>query len=136
LKNRTAITFAAVVATLAVIAIVFIWWRPDAKPSIRKLEAQELIKLTETALEGDCDAAYQVALHHEYFSLEDGKTIQFLRLAAKCDNPGAYEGLIATLAGRREFAAEVDAALIQLRRLDPKRADAAETEIAHRRQIQ
>ena len=136
MKRKTSLSIALVIAAFALTALG-VWWRKsDVKPSIRQLDMQELIKLTEMAQRGNCDVAYQVALHHEYFSLDDAKTIHFLMIAAKCGNPGAYEGLIATLAGRREFVAEVDAALIQLRRIDPKRAAAAETEIAHRRQNQ
>jgi hypothetical protein len=107
--------------TITIVYLLILLWS-GTKVILRQLSASELTTLTKRADKGDCEASYQVAWHHMYFTLDDVATIRHLRTAAKCGNAQAYEGLIATFGGRPEYAKEAADALMQLRRLDPERA--------------
>ncbi|MBZ2206369.1 hypothetical protein [Massilia soli] len=105
----------------------------ESRPQVRELDTNELSILSAKGLKGNCISAYQVGLHHLYFSLDDHLAVTFFRIAAKCKNPDAYASLITLLAGRQEFDEEVDQALTTLAKIDPELAKRAETEIGLRR---
>jgi hypothetical protein len=100
---------------------------------LRRLTPTELSTLSRDALSGNCFAAYKVARHHMYYSLDDARAILFFRLAAKCPNANAYASLISLLASNPDFDAEVDKDLSELIKIDPQMGYGASVEITLRR---
>jgi hypothetical protein len=100
---------------------------------LRPLATPELAELSRNALNGVCSAAYKVARYHMYFSLDMERAILFFRLATKCPNANAYASLITLLNSKPDFDSEVDRALSELRKIDPRKGDAALVEITVRR---
>jgi hypothetical protein len=90
-------------------------------------------RLAKRAQAGDCDAAYRVARHHHFFSMNVDEAIRFYRIAAKCPDVNAKEALIIILMHFSEADAEVDKLLLQMDGLEPERAAAIRKEIAANR---
>lgn len=133
-KPSALLTVAIAIAGAGVFALSLLPITNESRAEVRELETNELSTLSARALKGNCVAAYQVGLHHLYFSLDDHLAITFFRIAAKCRNPDAYAAVITLLAGRPEFDREVDNALTALTKTDPALAKRAETEIILRRE--
>lgn len=100
---------------------------------LRKLTPAELTTLGSKGLGGDCIAAYKVARHHMFYSLDEAQAVIFFRLASKCPNANAHASLISLLVSKPAFDAEVDKSLAELRKLDPRMAEDASVEISLRR---
>jgi hypothetical protein len=96
------------------------------------LTPQELSMLRTESEKGNCAAAYRVAQHHLYLSLDMQQAEKYYRLAAKCPNADALAGLI-TVLQKPEDDPELDEIIVSLRKLDPKMGESASIEVANRR---
>ncbi len=97
-----------------------------------QLASHELSELDAQALNGNCDAAYKVAQHHLYATLDMQMAERYFRLAAKCGRPEALVGLI-TVLRKPEHDAEIDDLLKSLKIADPTQGEKASQEVALRR---
>jgi hypothetical protein len=105
----------------------------DKEYQLRKLEPAELSIISNQGRKGDCGAAYRVARHHLYYTLNDDAAEIFLRIAAKCQNPFALAHLASLLTDKPAFDGEVDRILVRLKKLDLKMGEEAAVQIAMRR---
>ena len=84
------------------------------------------------AVNGDCAAAYKLAQHHLYSTLQMDQAEKYYRIAAKCANPEALVGLI-TVLRKPEYDPEIDKLIASLKKLDSKKGAEAADEVALRR---
>jgi hypothetical protein len=141
INNARMIAVVVAVATVAAYCVLLFGLSGKAQETyqgpefnLRRLTPVELKTLSHLASSGDCIAAYKVARHHMYYSLDDAQAIIFFRLASKCPNANAHASLISLLASKPAFDEEVDKILSELRTLDPLMGENASIEISHRRQ--
>ena len=89
------------------------------------IPADEMEGFQTKASNGDCKAAYRLALYHENVTAQVWDAIKWLRLAAKCPDVRPKEELIMLLVPIRDqpgVAAEIDKVFSELKAIDPERA--------------
>ena len=96
---------------------------PVTDPSVGSdiLSEPELGHLTESAEQGDADAAYRVAIHYEADPNQEGRAVEWLTVAANLNHDVATQHLVVILMGRG--GADCERALVWLRRLDERVTD-------------
>lgn len=83
------------------------------------LATEEISKLQQSALAGDCAAAFRLGKHHSFFSLNHAAAVGWLRLAARCPNANAKGNLVALLRELPEHSMEVDQLVREITESDP-----------------
>jgi hypothetical protein len=97
-----------------------------------RLQPGPLLLLRFRAAIGNCEAAYRVAQHHMFFSMDETSAERYYRLAsgAKCSNPNEMAHLISLLEWKSSYDVEVDELVSRIGKLDRKLGDAAAMEVA------
>lgn len=147
MKNKSALLLCTLLAAVAFVGVLKMQKQlpgatqkeevPDAAPSkIFALAAAELKDLQLIAVGGDCEAAYKVARHYSFGTNQLDKSVQWLRIAAKCDDVGAKGELILMLLATEDDATnskEVASLLSEIRKLDVTKAEEYEDLVSSQR---
>jgi hypothetical protein len=80
-------------------------------------------RLANEAQSGDCQAAYRLARHHIFFTLNTNEAVRWYRLASKCPYAPAKGELAGILMHFDSYDAEVDRLLSEIEELDLKAAE-------------
>ena len=90
--------------------------------SVFSLTTAELKRLQGMASAGDCQAALKVSRHHTFWTRQYDESVNWLRLAAKCDDVSPKKELILMLIDLETGSTgpeEIDALLAQITNIDP-----------------
>lgn len=91
----------------------------------------EMKELEFSANKGNCDSAFRLGMHHFFVTLKNDDAIAWFRLSAKCPNMKYKDGLLAALLAKhdRRFDVEIDRIILDMKKIDPKRANELERNV-------
>ena len=96
------------------------------------LTSDDVERLKSKSENGDCNAAYRLALYYMYGSLQPDDGLKWLRVAAKCPDANPKEYLIFLLSINKDdpqVAKEMSRLVEEIRDIDPARATEVENRL-------
>lgn len=94
----------------------------DSPAGIFRIADRAYSRLVMDAKSGDCQAAYKLARHHIFYTVNTNEAIRWYRLAARCPYAPAKGELVGILMHFDTYDSEVDRLLSEIEHLDPKSA--------------